>query len=49
MRKNLLGKLLWLKTNTSPGPEGLNPRVLKQTVVVIMYLLVVIYQNYLDS
>ena len=45
----VLGKLMGLKVDKSPGPDGMRPRVLKEMAGEIANALVVIYQNSLDS
>jgi len=45
----VLGKLMGLKVDKSPGPDNLHPRVLKEVVLEIVDTLVVIFQNSLDS
>ena len=44
-----LGKVMGLKVDRSPGPDGMHPRVLKEMAGEIANALVVIYQNLLDS
>ena len=48
-RKMVLGKLMGLKVDKSPGPDNLHPRVLKEMALEIVDPLVVIFQNSLDS
>ena len=45
----VLGKLMGLKVDKSPGPDGMHPRVPKEMAGEIANALVVIYQNSLDS
>ena len=45
----VLGKLMGLKVDKSPGPDGMHPRVLKEMAGEIANALVVIFQNSLDS
>ena len=45
----VLGKLMGLKVDKSPGPDGMHPRELKEMAGEIANALVVIYQNSLDS
>ena len=47
-REMVLGKLMGLKVDKSPGPDNLHPRVLKEVVLEIVDTLVVIFQNSLD-
>ena len=47
-KKIMLGKLMGLKIDKSPGPDGMHPRVLKEMVGEIANALVVIYQNSLE-
>ena len=47
-REMVLGKLMGLKVDKSPGPDNLHPRVLKEVALEIDAL-VVIFQNSLDS
>uniref|UniRef100_A0A4W3J3H8 Reverse transcriptase domain-containing protein n=1 Tax=Callorhinchus milii TaxID=7868 RepID=A0A4W3J3H8_CALMI len=44
-----LEKLLGLKTDKSPGPDGLLPWVLKEVAAEIVDALLLIFQNSLDS
>ena len=48
-REIVLGKVMVLKVDNSPGPDGMHPRVLKVMAGEIANALVVIYQNSLDS
>eukprot|EP00061_Rhincodon_typus_P013532 g39958.t1 len=48
MKEVVLGKLMELKVEKSPGPDGMYPRVLKEMVGEIANVLV-IFQNLLDS
>ena len=45
----VLGKLMGLKEDKSPGPDNLHPRVLKEVALEIVDSLVVIFQNSLNS
>jgi len=45
----VMGKLMGLKVDKSPGPDGMHPRVLKEMAREIANALVIIYQNSLDS
>ena len=45
----VLGKLMELKVDKTPGPDGMYPRVRKEMVGEIANALVVIYQNSLDT
>eukprot|EP00061_Rhincodon_typus_P003552 g20369.t1 len=45
----VLGKLMELKVDKSPGPDGMLPRVLKEIAGEMANALVVIFQNLLDS
>ena len=38
-----------LKTDKSPGPDNLHPRVLKEVALEVLDALVVIFQNSIDS
>ena len=44
-RETVLGKLMGLKVDKSPGPDNLHPRVLKEVALEIVDPLVVIFQN----
>uniref|UniRef100_A0A4W3J087 Reverse transcriptase domain-containing protein n=1 Tax=Callorhinchus milii TaxID=7868 RepID=A0A4W3J087_CALMI len=48
-KEMVLGKLSGLKTDKSPGPDGLHPRVLKEVATEIVDGLSLIFQNSLDS
>ena len=48
-KETVLGKLMGLKVDKSPGPDGMHPRVLKDVMGEIANALVSIYQNSLDS
>ena len=45
----VLGKLLGLKPDSSPGPDALHPRVLKEVTLEIVDALVIIFQHSIDS
>eukprot|EP00061_Rhincodon_typus_P015490 g43196.t1 len=45
----VLGKLMGLKPHKSPGPDALNPRVVKEVAIEIADALVIIFQHSLDS
>lgn len=45
----VLGKLMRLKEDKSPGPDGLHPRVLREIAVGIVDALVIIFQNSLEA
>ena len=45
----VLGKLMGLKVDKSPGPDEMHPRVRKEMAGEIANALVVIYQNSLNS
>uniref|UniRef100_A0A4W3H124 Reverse transcriptase domain-containing protein n=1 Tax=Callorhinchus milii TaxID=7868 RepID=A0A4W3H124_CALMI len=47
--KEVLGKLLGLKNDKFPGPDGLHPRVLKEVAAEIVDALFLTFQNSLDS
>ena len=42
-REMVLGKLMGLKANKSPGPDNLHPRFLKEVALEIVDALVVIF------
>uniref|UniRef100_A0A4W3JB62 Reverse transcriptase domain-containing protein n=1 Tax=Callorhinchus milii TaxID=7868 RepID=A0A4W3JB62_CALMI len=44
----VLEKLMGLKSNKSPGPDGLHTRVLKEVAAEIVDALLLIFQNFLD-
>ena len=48
-RKMVLGKLMGLKADKSPGPDNLHPRVIMEVTLEIMDALVVILQDSVDS
>ena len=48
-REMVLGKLMGLKVDKSPGPDNLHPRVFKEVALEVVDPLVVIFQNSLDS
>eukprot|EP00061_Rhincodon_typus_P014342 g41300.t1 len=48
-REMVLGKLLGLKANKSPGPDNLHPRVFEELALEIVDALVVIFQDSIDS
>ncbi|GCB63140.1 hypothetical protein scyTo_0000118 [Scyliorhinus torazame] len=45
----VMGKLMGLKVDMPPGPDGMHPRVLQEMAREIANALVLIYQNSLDS
>ena len=45
----VLGRLMGLKADKSPGPDGLHPRVLKEVALEIVDALVIIFQCSIDS
>eukprot|EP00061_Rhincodon_typus_P010073 g34083.t1 len=49
MKEVVLDKLMELKVDKSPGPNGMHPRLLKVTAGETTNALVVIFQNSLDS
>eukprot|EP00061_Rhincodon_typus_P013552 g39991.t1 len=48
-KEKVLEKLKCLKVDKSPGPDGLHPRVLKEIVEEVVEVLVVIFQELLES
>ena len=48
-RENVLGKVMGLNVDKSPGPDNLHPRVLKEVALEIVDALVVIFQDSIDS
>eukprot|EP00061_Rhincodon_typus_P001408 g14719.t1 len=48
-KEKMLVKLIGLKVDKSPGPDGLHPRVLKEIAEEIVGTLVVIFQESLES
>eukprot|EP00061_Rhincodon_typus_P017635 g46411.t1 len=48
-KEKVLEKLKSLKVNKSPGPDGLHPRVVKEIADKIAEVLVVIFQESLES
>eukprot|EP00061_Rhincodon_typus_P008346 g30871.t1 len=48
-KEKVLGKLESLKVDKSPGPDGLNLRVLEEIAEEIVEALVVIFQELLES
>ena len=47
-KEKVLSKLLGLRADKSPGPDGLHPRVLKEVAAETVDPLVIIFQNSLD-
>ena len=45
----VLGKLLGLKPDKSPGPDAVHPRLLKEVALVTVDTLVIIFQHSIDS
>ena len=45
----VMGKLMGLKVDKSPGPDGMHPRVLKEMAREIANALAIIYQNSINS
>ena len=45
----VLGRLMGLKANKSPGPDGLHPRVLKEVALEFVDVLVIIFECSIDS
>ena len=48
-KDTVMSRLLGLKADKSPGPDGLHPRVLKEVALEIVDALVIIFQSSLDS
>eukprot|EP00061_Rhincodon_typus_P000987 g13375.t1 len=48
-KEKVLVKLIGLKVDKSPGPNGLHPRALKEIAEEIVAALVVIFQESLES
>eukprot|EP00061_Rhincodon_typus_P002363 g17344.t1 len=48
-KEKMLEKLIGLKVDRSPGPDGLHPRVLKEIAEEIVQAIVVIFQESLES
>ena len=48
-REIVLGRLMGLKDDKSPGPDGLHPRVLREVALEIVDALVIIFQCSIDS
>eukprot|EP00061_Rhincodon_typus_P001071 g13625.t1 len=48
-KEAMLGKLMGLKVDKSPGPDEMHLRVLKEVMGGIAKELVIMYQNSLDS
>ena len=48
-QKMVLDRLMGLKADKSPGPDGLHPRILKEVALEIMDALVIIFQCSIDT